>query len=118
MSKIRYELHKTIEGKHNNSVNVVSFSKNGKFLATGCEDGTVVVFSTKKGSEISRYEYDAESPAIDCLFWTSDSEATRESAKDTVKTMAIYAGTRRGKLFRYNDPHKQAGYILNRVSGY
>lgn len=101
MSRTRYSRLTTIEGRHKNSVNVLVFSKDGKFLVTGCEDGVLSIFKTKSGAEVSRYEYDHESPAIDCMIWGQDPESRK---------IILYAGTRKGKLYRYNEPQKKVRF--------
>ncbi|KAK0502070.1 WD40-repeat-containing domain protein [Armillaria luteobubalina] len=104
MSRLQYTHLTTIEGKHKNSVNVLAFSKDGKFFASGCEDGVLSIFNTKSGAEILRYEYDHESPAIDCIIWHYDVESRK---------ILLYAGTRKGRLYRYNEPQKKG--LSNRV---
>ncbi|KAK0497102.1 hypothetical protein EDD18DRAFT_1104559 [Armillaria luteobubalina] len=98
MSRLRYTRLTTIEGKHKNSVNVLALSKDGKFFTSGCEDGVLSIFNTKSGAEISLYEYDHESPAIDCIIWHYDTESRK---------ILLYAGTRKGRLYRYNEPQKK-----------
>ncbi|KAK0468524.1 WD40-repeat-containing domain protein [Armillaria novae-zelandiae] len=83
---------------------VLAFSKDGKFFASGCEDGILSIFNTKSGAEISCYEYDHESPAIDCIIWHHDSESRK---------VLLYAGTRKGRLYRYNEPQRKG--LSNRV---
>jgi len=45
MSTRRYKHEITVTGL-NESISALEFSPDGKFLASGCEDGSVVVFST------------------------------------------------------------------------
>ncbi|KAK0474503.1 WD40-repeat-containing domain protein [Armillaria novae-zelandiae] len=109
MSRLRYTRLTTIKGKHKNSINVLAFSKDGKFFASGCEDGVLSIFNTKSGAEISCYEYDHESPAIDCIIWHHDSESRK---------VLLYAGTRKGRLYRYNEPQRKglSNQVRDRVA--
>ncbi|KAK0505147.1 WD40-repeat-containing domain protein [Armillaria luteobubalina] len=51
MSQLWYTCLTTIEGKHKNSINILAFSKDGKFFTSGCEDGVLSIFNTKSGAE-------------------------------------------------------------------
>lgn len=48
---MKYSCVYTFTASHKNSVNTLAFSLDGKFLASGDEDGVLVIFNTKSGSQ-------------------------------------------------------------------
>lgn len=90
-----YHSESTIEDQHRGTVNVLSFSGDGRFLATGCEDGIVKVFNTSGGGHRSTYEKEAS--AIDALIWNP-----RDSS-----SLCLYVGTRGGHVFSFQSPEQK-----------
>ncbi|KAK0468962.1 WD40-repeat-containing domain protein [Armillaria novae-zelandiae] len=95
MSRVEYRLQKTIQGEDFDSVNVLTFSKDGALLAAAFETGAVKVYRTHTGKPVS--EYSKEPTAIDVLLWSLDDS----------KQPILYVGTRSGKVFRYDCPDKK-----------
>ncbi|SJL11839.1 uncharacterized protein ARMOST_15250 [Armillaria ostoyae] len=95
MSRVKYHLQKTIQGEDFDSVNVVTFSKDGTLLAAAFETGAVKIYRTHTGRRVS--EYSKEPTAIDALLWSIDDS----------KRPVLYVGTRSGKVFRYDGPDKK-----------
>ncbi len=102
MSWTCYSWLTTIERRHKNSVNIFAFSKDGKFLVTGCKDSVLSIFKTKLGAEVLCYEYDHEFPAIDCMIWGQYPESQK---------IILYVGIRKGKLYCYNEPQKKVIFL-------
>ncbi len=68
MSRIEYHLQKTIQGEYFDSINFVTFSKDGTLLAAAFETGAVKVYRMHTGRRVS--EYSKEPIAIDVLLWS------------------------------------------------
>lgn len=95
---LSFILHRTLTDYHEGTVNVLEFSQDGKYLATGCEDGTVRIFGTSSGSLRSTYE--KEVTAIDAIVWNR-----RELGH---KSPCIYVGTRAGHVYQFSKPDWKA----------
>jgi WD40 repeat protein len=54
MSSSPYSVLTTLYG-HTNSVNVIRSSPDGKHLASGGDDGTIIIYSTKTWKAVKRY---------------------------------------------------------------
>ena|ERR1700753_18534 len=55
MATPRYTLNTTLPKGHSNFISALEFSPDGKFLASGGEDGVVLVFSTSTWKPIKRF---------------------------------------------------------------
>lgn len=54
---------------HSASINALSFSPDGQYLASGSDDGTIYVFEAKNWQDI--FKIDGLSP-VTALLWSSD----------------------------------------------
>ncbi|KAK0474491.1 hypothetical protein EDD18DRAFT_1367688 [Armillaria luteobubalina] len=95
MSRVEYRLQKTIQGEDFDSLNVLTFSKDGALLAATFETGAVKVYHTHTGKPVS--EYSKEPIAIDVLLWSLDDS----------KRPILYVRTCSGKVFHYDCPDKK-----------
>ncbi|KAK0494000.1 hypothetical protein EDD18DRAFT_1355951 [Armillaria luteobubalina] len=95
MSRVKYWLQKTIQGEDFDSLNVLTFSKDGALLVATFEMGAVKVYRTHTGKPVS--EYSKEPTTIDVLLW---------SLNDS-KWPILYVRTRSGKVFHYDCPDKK-----------
>ncbi|KAI6008457.1 WD40-repeat-containing domain protein [Pisolithus marmoratus] len=68
-----YVEHKTLVGEHGDSVNTVSFSPCGKYLASGSSDHSICIWSMHSGSFLFRVVFDS---AINILHWHPAREET------------------------------------------
>lgn len=66
---MKYSCVYTFTASHKNSVNTLAFSLDGKFLASGDEDGVLVIFNTKNGSQCGGATFPAP---ITSLIWALD----------------------------------------------
>ena len=66
MATPRYNLDTTLPTGHNNSIVVLQFSPDGKFLASGSGDGVLMVFSTSTWKPVKRY---IDASSITTMVW-------------------------------------------------
>ncbi|KAF5324004.1 hypothetical protein D9611_008264 [Ephemerocybe angulata] len=59
-----YNLLQRVTGKHLSSVNCIQFSTDGQYIASGDDNGSVLVFKTDEASQYDRYHFDASVTAI------------------------------------------------------
>ena len=66
MATPRYNLDTTLPTGHDNSIIVLQFSPDGKFLASGSGDGVLMVFSTSTWKPIKRY---VDASSLTAMIW-------------------------------------------------
>ena len=66
MAVPRYTLDTTLPTGHNNFISALQFSPDGKFLASGSEDGVLMIFSTSTWKPVKRL---VDASALTTLTW-------------------------------------------------
>ena len=66
MATSRYSLDITLPSGHTNSITVLQFSPDGKFLASGSGDSVLLVFSTSTWKPVKQF---VDASSINALVW-------------------------------------------------
>lgn len=61
----KYKLSATLSG-HRNTITALKFSCDGKYLATGSEDGTLLIFSTRTWQPVQHY---VDASSVTAILW-------------------------------------------------
>lgn len=87
-SSTAYVLAHTLTRGHSETINAVSFSLDGNYLASGADDNSVIIWSILDGSFLYRFVFES---AVDCILW-------HPILKET-----LIIGCGRGPLFQLRD---------------
>ncbi len=80
-----------VQSGHTESVNVIAYSHNGKYLLTGGNDNTIILWDFKSGMQVRSYL--GHSKGLTCLaFAPNDSQFVSGSYDQTLKIWDTYTG--------------------------
>jgi len=78
---------KTIEG-FKNKVRCVEVSNDGKFVATGGENGEILVYGTNSGNEFAKLEGHRKN--VMGLAWSPDDKQLAAASRDIVRQVRVW----------------------------
>ena len=81
--------------KHDGSINAVTFSSDGKYLATASSDNTARIWDVETGKQLTRMEYDG---SIDAVTFSPDGKYLVTASSDTARIWDVETGKQKARI--------------------